>query len=359
MRKPTVLSLVLLAIGVSAQDQAPSERFYQAIRNNDLTTLRALIAERGPSVTDAQGQTPLMLAAAFGTSDAVQLLIAEGADVKATSAAGVTALHWATADSQKVRLLLERGADVNATSRFGRTPLLVAASAQGAAGVVGMLLDKGADVNVADSTGVTPLIAATSVDDVATATLLLARGADVHAKANVGAAATALMGAAVNGNLELTRVLLARRPALETVSADRSGTVKNGAVLFGNVTAVHLATASGNAEVLKLLLDAGAAVNPRDVRGMTPLMWSVGTDHPQMPVVRLLLDRERTRRCSRPSGKALWTGLGIIINTPAVLAVLKVSPTTATTADTAERAGTPREAVQRSLPLLRKATDRC
>ena len=155
---------------------------------------------------------------------------------------------------------------MNATSRLGRTPLLVAASAQGAAGVVGMLLDKGADVNVADSTGVTPLIAATSVDDVATATLLLARGADVHAKANVGAAATALMGAAVNGNLELTRVLLSRRAALDVVSADRSGTVKNGAVLFGSVTAVHLATASGNVEVLKLLLDAGAAVNPRDVR---------------------------------------------------------------------------------------------
>ena len=35
-----------------------------------------------------------------------------------------------------------------------------------------------------------------------------------------------------------------------------------------------------------------------------------------------------------------------------------MSPTAATATDTAERAGTPREAVQRSLPLLRKATDK-
>ena len=101
MRKPIVLALILVAIGLSAQDQAPGERFYQAIRSNDLATLRTLISDHGPNITDAQGQTPLMLAAAFGTSDAVQLLISGGADVKATSAAGVTALHWATADSQR------------------------------------------------------------------------------------------------------------------------------------------------------------------------------------------------------------------------------------------------------------------
>jgi hypothetical protein len=90
---------------------------------------------------------------------------------------------------------------------------------------------------------------------------------------------------------------------------------------------------------------------------MTPLMWSVGTDHPQMPVVRLLLDRGADPSLQSTVGESAvdWARK---FNNPAVLAALKMSPTTGTTADTAERAGTPREAVQRSLPLLRKATDK-
>ena len=60
----------------------------------------------------------------------------------------------------------------------------------------------------------TPLIAAANVDNVDAAKLLLARGANPHAKARTGQPATPLMGAAINGNAELVRALLARKPDL-------------------------------------------------------------------------------------------------------------------------------------------------
>ena len=97
-RMPMVL-LVLFGSAASAQDA--SDRFYRAIRNNDLTTLRALIKEQGANTKDSRGQTTLMTAAAFGSLDAMKLLVDNGADAKAVSGLGVTALHWCAGDIAK------------------------------------------------------------------------------------------------------------------------------------------------------------------------------------------------------------------------------------------------------------------
>ncbi len=351
--------MVLIACAAVAQEPATSERFYQAIRNDDLVTLRGLVKQFGANAKDSLGQTPLMLAAAYGSLEGVELLVENGADVKAASNSGVTALHWSARNVKKVRLLLDRGADANVRSQLGRTPLLVAASSTGTAEAIGLLLDKGADVNAADAIGVTPLIAAASVDDTEVAKLLLAKGAEVNAKANVGQSATALMGAAYNGNVELTRLLLARGAALDAISDDRSGNVKNGPVRFGNVTALHMATSSGRADVVKLLLDSGAAVDARDVRGMTPLTWSVSTDRPEPRVVRMLLDKgaDASARSALGESTVDWARK---FNNPLVLAELKLEALKAATAShSATVAGkllSPRAAVERSMPLLRSAS---
>ena len=230
MLKTAILVLVLVTLTLSAQSPLVIDRFYQAIRQDDQPALRALVRDEGVNAKDAQGHTPLMLAAAFGSSDAVRFLIANGADLRAASHAGVTALHWAVTDLAKTRMLLDANADVNAVSQLGRTPLLVAASANGTLDVMRLMLAKGADVNAADTTGVTPLIAAANVGNADVAMLLLAHGADARTTARTGQPATPLMGAAVNGNVELVRALLARTPDLAVVSADRTGTVKNGPV---------------------------------------------------------------------------------------------------------------------------------
>ncbi|MDQ2898794.1 MAG: ankyrin repeat domain-containing protein [Acidobacteriota bacterium] len=66
--------------------------------------------------------------------------------------------------------------------------------------------------------------------------------------------------------------------------------VKNGPIALGSFTPLIVAAAHGGSEAVKLLLDAGAKVDAQDVRGMTPLMLAISTDHPDASVVRLLLE---------------------------------------------------------------------
>ena len=360
VRIPIILTLALALVGTAAWAQDVSERFYQSVRNDDLPTVRVLVKDNGANVKDARGQTPLMIAAAFGSLEAMKLLIASGADAKAESDAGVTALHWCTGDVAKVRLLLDQGADVNKASRLGRTPLLVAAETYGTLETVRLLLQKGADVNVVDSAGITPLIAAAYVDNTAVAKLLIEKSANLDAKSLSGQTGTALMGAASNGNLELTRLLLAQKADVNAVSADDSGKVKNGPVAFGNLTALHFAAGSGNAGVVKLLLDAGAPVDPRDIRGMTPLMVAVSTDRPNPAIAKILLASGADASIRSKIGETTvdWARK---FNNPAILSTLKLEAVKVDEpADVLKMAGTSavaaREAVERSLPLLQRAS---
>ena len=358
LRIPPIFALALALMGIAAFAQNVSERFYQSIRNDDLATLRMLVKDYGAGLQDPRGQTPLMFAAAFGSLEAMKLLISSGADVKTESESGVTALHWCTGDVKKVRLLLDQGAEVNKASRLGRTPLLVAAGTYGTLETVKLLLEKGAQVNGADSSGFTPLILAASVDDTAVAKLLLEKGAAINANASTGQASTALMGAAHNGNLELTRLLLTRNADVNPISADRSGNVKNGPVAFGKVTALHLAVSSGSAEVVKLLLNAGASVNPRDVRGMTPLMFAVSSDRPNIGIVRMLLAKGADASIQSNIGESTFDWARKF-NNPTVLAALNLEAVKvgvpALEANVAGvRTATPQAAVERSLPLLQR-----
>jgi ankyrin repeat protein len=350
-----VAAVVLLASVLSAQAPA-DDRAYQAIRTNDLGALRSLTAAGRANTKDALGRTPLMLAAAFGTVDAMRTLLDGGADARAASSSNVTALHWAATSFEKTSLLLGAGADVNVTTQLGRTPLVIAASAHGTAPVVKLLLSKGADVNAADTVGVTPLIAAAAVNNDEAARLILARGANVNAAARIGQSATPLLGAAYNGNVPLMRLLLDAKADVKAVSADRAGTVKNGAVRFGNVTALHMAVSSGDAEAVRLMLDSGPDVNARDIRGMTPLVWAVATDRPNLRVVRALVAHGAQAAISTEDGEDAhaWARK---FNNPPVLMALGLKPAPVTTVAPAPRATpSPREAIARSVPLLQLAS---
>lgn len=359
-RLSAILAVVLTLPGTPTFAQNVSERFYQALRNDDLATLRVLVKDNGANAKDARGQTPLMFAAAFGSLETMKLLISSGADAKAESEAGITALHWCIDDLAKVRLLLDQGADVNKASRLGRTPLLVAAGTYGTLETVKLLLQKGAEVNVVDNRGFTPLNAAANVDNTEVAKLLIEKGANVNAKTSVGIVGTALTGAAHRGNLELTRLLLAHHADFNAISAENDGNVKNGPVAFGNLTALHLAAANGSAAEVKLLLDAGAPVDPRDIRGMTPLMFAVSTDRPNPDIVRMLLAKgaDASIRSNIGESTVNWARK---FNNPLVLAALKLESVKVDGSGrelnvAGAKTATPREAVERSLPLLQRAS---
>jgi uncharacterized protein len=110
-----------------------------------------------------------------------------------------------TRDMAIVELLVARGADVKARSKVGETALMDAA-ARGDRAASKLLLARGADVNAVDHRGYTPLIFAAHYDGDAIdlVRLLLSHGADIHAKAE---GETALSLAARRGETEVTRVL--------------------------------------------------------------------------------------------------------------------------------------------------------
>jgi uncharacterized protein len=106
------------------------------------------------------GFQPLQLAAFFGRREAVELLLAQGAEVNtaARNPFHVAALHSALAgpDHGIAHLLVAAGADVNARQQGGVTPLHAAAQ-NGELEFIRLLLEHGADPEAADDRGRTAL----------------------------------------------------------------------------------------------------------------------------------------------------------------------------------------------------------
>lgn len=129
---------------------------------------------------------------------------------------------------------LAKKPDVNKADKNGVTPLM-SACRQGNLDMVKILLEAGANVNEPKSPkGRTPLMVACAYySDVEVCKLLIARGADVNAKANDGT--TALMLAADNAKAGVVELLLAQK-------ADINVKDKNGKTALDHAQAVDTET---------------------------------------------------------------------------------------------------------------------
>ena len=110
---------------------------------------------------DGAGHTRLAHAAMEGETEAVEALIADGADLELQDDRERTPLIHATknAQSSTVLALLKQGADVNVKDDFDMDALFHAARA-GDADTVRILLDHGADSDTRNLDGATPMTAA-------------------------------------------------------------------------------------------------------------------------------------------------------------------------------------------------------
>lgn len=133
--------------------QRPTLTLFEAAAIGDPTAVRAAL-QAGPGALAGRspdGWPALHLAAHFGRGDAVDVLLAAGADVRMVSdnEERNTALHAALAGRGDLRilsaLLRVRGADVDARAGGGYTPLHIAAFG-GNVALINVLLAHGAAV---------------------------------------------------------------------------------------------------------------------------------------------------------------------------------------------------------------------
>ncbi len=220
----------------------------------------------GLSLAAASGLT-LIESVKSGDRVAVRVLLDESVDVNATMPDGTTALHWAVLhdDVELATRLLQSGARPDTVNEYGVSPLYLACTNRSTA-MVQALFQAAVNVNAGLLSGESVLMNCARTGAREAAVLLLDAGADVnHAEAESGQ--TALMWAAAAGHADIVDLLLQRGADLHTRTrpgvATLPGTCRvcDWKVSSGDFTALLFAARSGDIEMAKTLLDAGADPN--------------------------------------------------------------------------------------------------
>ncbi|MGD0706324.1 MAG: ankyrin repeat domain-containing protein [Trebonia sp.] len=318
-----VARLLLEAGAVADTNDGGRPRFRSALKgsvevNNPEVTEVLLAAGANPDL----GQ-PVAEAAAHRDLRCLRLLLSSGARVAGTWALGAAVYHD---DPGAATLLLDALAAAGGEAAAAATEALPEAAATASLPVVSALLAAGADTRASDSDGMSALRLAVRAGKEETAQRLRALGA-VEDDTDVDR----FLGACLNADRPAAEWLLACHPDLPgslsdeeqavicDVAASRSaGTLalmldlgfSPHARRFGEQP-LHTAAYHGNAQAVRVLLEAGAEVDARDARfNATPLAFATvgsgeqaGQQGDWTGTVRLLIEAGALRRDVWVSGK--------------------------------------------------------
>jgi ankyrin repeat protein len=305
--------------------------------NNPVTTERMRGVFNSPAPT---GFTALLFAVRAGSTDAVKALLDVGADVNDSLSDGQSALVVAAANAhwEVMDLLLDRGADPNAAAagwnalqqairsrrpNLGYTPGPVQTGSIDSIHVIRKLITAGTDLdyrmtrngmkdgqrNRVNRLGATALFLAAKQTDLEVLKVLVEAGADPKIASADGT--TPLMVAAGLGMwyvgedggslpgqegevLEVVKLLV-------ELGADVNAANK------ARETPLHGAAFRGVNPVVELLLEKGATLDARDIRGWTPFTIASGISYgdvfKQQPQTAQLLQRLMTARGMSTEGQ--------------------------------------------------------
>jgi ankyrin repeat protein len=268
--------------------------------------------ERGERLPIAGAKTSLLYAAREGHLEVAKLLLDAGADIEQADADGVTPLITAVVNihTDLATFLIERGANVNAIDWFGQSPLFSAVDVrnidvpetmrdngvdrEAVYRLIELLLKRGADPNTrtreslpqrpwinrlgslawVDFTGQTPFLRAALAGDGKVMRLLVQHKADPNIATHNGT--TPLMAAAgVNWTVAQTYTesdasLLDAVKLAQSLGNDLNAQNSNG------IRAIHGAANRGSDDIIRYLVEQGAAFDVADNFGRTPLIWAQG-----------------------------------------------------------------------------------
>jgi ankyrin repeat protein len=239
---------------------------------------KTLLDSEIASISKSRNVTALLLAAKAGLEGVVELLLKNGADIKAVDNGRNTPLHFAAYEGHKkvVEVLLDKGANIKAVNKNEQTALYLAAQNRHEE-VVKRLLK--------EDNGQTALYLAAKNGQEEMLKLLLEDGADINAT-NMGR--TALLWAAFNGLKNAIELLLGQGANINTPNNN-------------NATPLYFAALKNHEEVVKLLLENGAGPNAADNYKQTALHPAAQKGHEN--VVKLLLENGANPDAVNDSGE--------------------------------------------------------
>ena len=322
MKKLLLIALALWAsVSVVAQNAAP-----QGPRRTDDGVTRR---------TD-DGVTPLLTAIYHGDVQAVDRLIAAGANVRAANREGVTPLAMACLDGDLpiIDRLLKAGADPKVRGPNGETMLMFAAR-NGRVDVITRLVAAGVDVNAREALrGTTALMWAAEQQHPEAVKALLGAGADPSIASGPAGLPRNYMAPRVDvsavqeARQRRARATAAGRTYAEQVAFERRNPVGGGASPGarpvdpsvtdddtpvqaglvgsggGGLTALVFAAREGDIESAKALVDGGARINQTTEYGWTPLLTAVNNRN--YALAKMLIDRGADVNLANKGG---WTPL--------------------------------------------------
>lgn len=255
-------------------------RLLEAVRQGRMDEALAALADGAdpdttPEEDDRDQRMPVVLAALHTDLGLLRELIARGADLNRVHA-GLTPLLAATRDSwhgrtEAVMMLLTNGADPRQTDADGQTPLHHAARSSDA-GVAALLLDAEARLEALDEQGLSPLASACAGGNWRLARFLLERGAAPHPEGGQPALLAAVAGDDDPAGVQL---LLRHKARVDATGADGR-------------SALLAACGLGHAAIVQALLEAGADRNLVGGDGDRPLLAAARGGH--LEVVRGLVN---------------------------------------------------------------------
>jgi ankyrin repeat protein len=259
--------------------------FRKAAEEGDLRTVQRLLRTRSNSELvnhyEKFKDEPYTLQVAYSHHHLriVRLLLAHGADVNATDDMRTPLL--CKADIRLARMLIDYGADVDFMGTKGNptNPPLIARCRD--TGFVRMLLDAGANVNIRSPVdGESALGSAAINGSLSAMRLLLSRGADVNARDGHGdtplhlaAGISADPGYERDDTPEHATAGNGYGPAAANVLIEHGANVD--AANSAGDTPLHLAASAPKITTVQLLINKGARIDIRNKAGRTPLLAAV------------------------------------------------------------------------------------